>query len=283
MRDVFPQNMIATFTVFPAPAISNIVIEPYNAILASHHLIENANQVYCFDNEVLHSIQQNRMGNKDCTVQDLNKLINHSMNDISSSNRYGGQLNSNLRKIGINIIAYERLHFLATSFAPLSINENFEYRSLSISDLVQQMFFPSNIHCSIDTKKGMYMAAMCIFRGEDLSTKLINEKLTAIQEKNSTNYLAWVPNNICNSVVDAPHLGYPKSATLIANNTGIAYIWENMSEKFNVMFSKNAFIHWYTAVDGMEDMEFAESDSNCSDLVAEYHTREKVDADTDME
>ena len=62
----------------------------------------------------------------------------------------------------------------------------FEYRSLSIADLVQQMFFPSNIHCSIDTKKGLYMAAMCIFRGEDLSTKLINEELTAIQEKNST-------------------------------------------------------------------------------------------------
>ena len=84
------------------------------------------------------------MGNKDCTVQDLNKLINHSMNDISSSNRYGGQLNSNLRKIGINIIAYERLHFLATSFAPLSINENFEVISNSF------FFFFDNAKFAID-------------------------------------------------------------------------------------------------------------------------------------
>ena len=52
--------------------------------------------------------------------------------------------------------------------------------------------------------------------------------------------------------------------------------------KTSILPTPIVIIIW--AVDGMEDMEFTESDANCSDLVAEYQTREKGDSgDTDME
>jgi tubulin beta len=41
------------------------------------------------------------------------------------------------------------------------------------------------------------------------------------------------------------------------------------------MFRKKAFLHWYTT-EGLEEMEFVESEANLSDLVSEYQQYEDV-------
>lgn len=35
------------------------------------------------------------------------------------------------------------------------------------------------------------------------------------------------------------------------------------------MFRRKAFLHWYTG-EGMDEMEFTESESNMNDLISEY-------------
>ena len=46
-------RIISTFSVVPSPKVSNTVVEPYNCVLSAHHLIDNADQVFCIDNEVI--------------------------------------------------------------------------------------------------------------------------------------------------------------------------------------------------------------------------------------
>ena len=48
--------MLCTFSVFPSPKVSDTVIEPYNAILSVHQLIENSDEVMVIDNEALYNI-----------------------------------------------------------------------------------------------------------------------------------------------------------------------------------------------------------------------------------
>ena len=45
-----------TFSVFPSPKVSDTVVEPYNAILALHHLVENTDETFMIDNEALYDI-----------------------------------------------------------------------------------------------------------------------------------------------------------------------------------------------------------------------------------
>jgi len=42
-----------TFSVFPSPKVSDTVVEPYNATLSVHQLVENADVVQVVDNEAL--------------------------------------------------------------------------------------------------------------------------------------------------------------------------------------------------------------------------------------
>ena len=45
-----------TFSVVPSPKVSDTVVEPYNATLSVHQLVENTDQTYCIDNEALYDI-----------------------------------------------------------------------------------------------------------------------------------------------------------------------------------------------------------------------------------
>ncbi|XP_057517972.1 tubulin beta-2 chain-like [Amaranthus tricolor] len=48
--------MMLTFFVFPSPKVSDTVVEPYNATLSIHQLVENADVCMVLDNEALYDI-----------------------------------------------------------------------------------------------------------------------------------------------------------------------------------------------------------------------------------
>ncbi len=48
--------MMMTFSVFPSPKVSDTVVEPYNATLSVHQLVENADECMVLDNEALYDI-----------------------------------------------------------------------------------------------------------------------------------------------------------------------------------------------------------------------------------
>lgn len=52
IREEFPDRMMATFSVVPSPKVSDTVVEPYNATLSVHQLVENSDETFCIDNEV---------------------------------------------------------------------------------------------------------------------------------------------------------------------------------------------------------------------------------------
>lgn len=46
-----------TYSVVPSPKVSDTVVEPYNATLSVHQLVENTDETYCIDNEALYVLQ----------------------------------------------------------------------------------------------------------------------------------------------------------------------------------------------------------------------------------
>ena len=49
IREEYPDRMLATFSVFPSPKVSETVIEPYNAVLSTNNLVENSDITCCID------------------------------------------------------------------------------------------------------------------------------------------------------------------------------------------------------------------------------------------
>jgi len=217
----------------------------------------------------------------DDVVGDLNHLISATMSGVTCSLRFPGQLNSDLRKLAVNLIPFPRLHFFMVGFAPLTSRGSQQYISLTVPELTQQMWDSKNMMCAADPRHGRYLTASAIFRGQ-MSTKEVDEQILNIQNKNSSYFVEWIPNNVKSSVCDIPPKGLKMAATFVGNSTSIQEMFSRVSEQFTAMFRRKAFLHWYTG-EGMDEMEFTEAESNMNDLVAEYQQYQDATADEEGE
>jgi tubulin beta len=260
--------MLCTFSVVPSPKVSDTVVEPYNAMLAMHQLVENVDEVFCIDNEALYDICFRTLKLSNPNYGDLNQLVSKVMSGITCSLRFPGQLNSDLRKLATNLIPFPRMHFFLIGFAPLTSRSNTAYTQTSVAELTQQMFDSKNMMAACDPRNGRYLTASAIFRGP-VSTKDVDDHMQMIQNKNSNYFVDWIPNNIKTSVCDIPPKGQKMSATFVGNSTSIQSLFQRVSNQFGQMFKRKAFLHWYTG-EGMDEMEFTEAESNVNDLIVEY-------------
>ena len=119
LREEEPDRMLATFSVMPSPLVSETVVEPYNAMLSIHQLTENSDMTICMDNEALHNINVRKLKILHPEFTHLNHTIAQVMGGVSTSLRFPGHLNADLRKLGMNLIPFPRLHYLLPSYTPL--------------------------------------------------------------------------------------------------------------------------------------------------------------------
>jgi len=199
------------------------------------------------------------------------------MSGITCCLRFPGQLNSDLRKLAVNLIPFPRLHFFLVGTAPLSASNVKQYRAVTVPDLVAQMFDNKNMMAACDPRHGRYLTASATFRGK-IATKEVDEQMLLLKSKNSKMFVEWIPHNIKSSVCDIPPKGSKMSVTFIGNNTCIQELFQRVHSQFIAMFKRKAFLHWYTG-EGMDEMEFTEAESNMNDLVSEYQQYETAGID----
>merc|ERR1712178_659074 len=102
------------------------------------------------------------------------------------------------------------------------------------------------------------------------------------QNKNSSDFVEWIPNNIKASVCDIPPKGLKMAVSFAGNSTAIQEMFKRGAEYFTGMFRRKAFLHWYTG-EGMDEMEFTEAESNMNDLVSEYQQYQDATAEEEGE
>ncbi|KAL7661444.1 Tubulin beta chain (Beta tubulin), variant 2 [Aspergillus niger] len=268
IREEFPDRMMATFSVVPSPKVSDTVVEPYNATLSVHQLVEHSDETFCIDNEALYDICMRTLKLSNPSYGDLNHLVSAVMSGVTTCLRFPGQLNSDLRKLAVNMVPFPRLHFFMVGFAPLTSRGAYSFRAVSVPELTQQMFDPKNMMAASDFRNGRYLTCSAIFRGR-VSMKEVEDQMRNIQSKNQTYFVEWIPNNIQTALCSIPPRGLKMSSTFIGNSTSIQELFKRVGDQFTAMFRRKAFLHWYTG-EGMDEMEFTEAESNMNDLVSEY-------------
>jgi len=272
LRDAYPDRILATFSVYPSPKVSDTVVEPYNAVLSSHQLLENSDETFVIDNEALYNISHNVLKQNAPTYADLNYLISCVMAGVTASLRFPGMLNGDLRKLGVNLVPFPRLHFFLISQGPLASKDNQGYQLVNVQELTNQCYSPRNFFSNVKPDDGKYMTASLIFRGP-MSSQEVDEVIEKRQSDNSDDFVEWIPNNMKTSIVKVPPQDYASSCTFVANTTALKGIFQRLATQFGAMYKRKAFLHWYKG-EGMDEMEFQEADKNVRDLITEYQDKQ---------
>ena len=264
------------FTVYPAPEISTAVVEPYNCVLATHALIEHTEVVSVLDNEAIYGICRRSLDIERPSYSNLNQVVSQVVSSLTASLRFDGSLNVDLTEFQTNLVPYPRIHFQLCSYAPFITQRASYCEQLSVAEITNSAFEPSAMLAKCDPRHGKYMACCLIYRG-DVVPKDVMAAVASIKTKRTIQFVDWCPTGFkCGINYQAPTVvpggdlaKAQRAVCMIANSTAIAEVFSRINYKFDLMYSKRAFVHWYVA-EGMEEGEFSEAREDLAALEKDY-------------
>nr|ABV72559.1 tubulin alpha chain [Heterocapsa rotundata] len=265
-----------SFTVWACPQISTAVVEPYNTVLAVHSLLEHTDVTIMYDNEALYDICRRNLDIERPTYTNLNRLLAQIISSLTASLRFDGALNVDITEFQTNLVPYPRIRFMLSSYAPIISAEKAYHEQLSVAEITMSVFEPAAMFVKCDPRHGKYMACCMMYRG-DVVPKDVNASVATIKTKRTIQFVDWCPTGFKCGINYQPPTVVPggdlakvmRACCMISNSTAIAEVMGRIDHKFDLMYSKRAFVHWYVG-EGMEEGEFSEAREDLAALEKDY-------------
>ena len=203
------------------------------------------------DNEAIYDICRRNLDIERPTYTNLNRLIAQVISSLTASLRFDGALNVDITEFQTNLVPYPRIHFMLSSYAPVISAEKAYHEQLSVAEITNSAFEPASMMAKCDPRHGKYMACCLMYRG-DVVPKDVNASVATIKTKRTIQFVDWCPTGF-----------------KISNSTAIAEVFSRIDHKFDLMYAKRAFVHWYVG-EGMEEGEFSEAREDLAALEKDY-------------
>jgi tubulin alpha len=264
------------FNIYPSPQISTAVVEPYNAVLSTHSLLEHTDVAVMLDNEAIYDICRRSLNIENPTYNNLNRLIAQVISSLTASLRFDGALNVDLTEFQTNLVPYPRIHFMLSSYAPLISAERANHEQSAVAEITNSVFEPTFMMAKCDPRHGKYMACCLMYRG-DVVPKDVNAAVANIKTKHTIQFVDWCPTGFKCGINYQPPTQVPsgdvaklqRAVCMISNSTAISEVFSRLDHKFDLMYAKRAFVHWYVG-EGMEEGEFSEAREDLAALEKDY-------------
>merc|ERR1711997_1248804 len=257
------------FEIYPAPNLSTCIVEPYNAMLSTHWLLDHTEVSLMLDNEALYSILQKQLDKDRPSYAQLNMVIAKVVSSMTAALRFDGELNVDLGEFQTNLVPFPRLHFMTTALAPVIHKDKASHEAQTVREITDHVFQPQNMlvkYADFDPVEDKYMAISLNYRGE-IKSKEANATVQWLKQNNKISFVEWCPTGfkIGLNAVPAKQLDDDKMAaanrnvTMIGNNVAVSRVFtERINAKYDLMYAQRAFVHWYVG-EGMEEGEFSEA------------------------
>ncbi|RAW40002.1 Tubulin alpha-1 chain [Phytophthora cactorum] len=182
-----------------------------------------------------------------------------------------------------NLVPYPRIHFMLSSYAPVISAEKAYHEQLSVAEITNSAFEPTSMMAKCDPRHGKYMATCLMYRG-DVVPKDVNAAVATIKTKRTIQFVDWCPTGFKCGINYQPPTVVPggdlarvqRAVAMISNTSAIAEVFSRIDHKFDLMYAKRAFVHWFVG-EGMEEGEFSEAREDLAALEKDY---EEVSAET---
>lgn len=256
--------------------LATATVEPYNAVLSTNGSIDLTDCVFLIDNEALYNICSLKLDIEDPTYISLNRILGQVISSLTAAMRFDGSINVDLSEFQTNLVPFPRIHFPLITYAPFMSSYRASHERITIKQVTGLCFEPSNQLLKCDTSRGKYMACVLLYRGlippADITTSL------NIIRKSRIPFVNWCPTGFKVGINFQPPSSFPESTIAgshlalctVANTTAISEAWARIDYKFDLMFSKRCFVHWYLG-EGMDEQEFMDARENLAALEKDYY------------
>lgn len=266
----------SSYSIIPSPTISGGVLEPYNSIMSINSLLEHVDITTCFDNEALYRISRNQLNNDQPMQNNINRIIAQAFAAQTGGVRFNGTINVDLREFETNLVPYPRIHFICPSMAPFKSAEEAVKGTPVVSEMTMNVFSPSNFMLSGTYSDSHLMASCLLYRG-DVSPLEAADSLNYLRNHGALRIPSWVPTAFKVGIdgrprlqVDGSDLGATyRSAVNFSNTSAVRGSFEKMSLKWDLLYDKRAFVHWYVGC-GLSEGFMQQAREDIAALVRDY-------------
>merc|ERR1719309_480506 len=245
------------FEVYPAPNISTCIVEPYNAMLSTHWLLDHTEVSLVLDNEAIYAICQKQCDIDRPSYAQLNVIIAKVVSSMTAALRFDGKANVDLGEFQTNLVPFPRLHFMTTALAPVISKKKASHEAQSVREITDHVFQPKNM----------------LVKDADSTAQWL-------KQNNKVTFVEWCPTGFKIGLNDTPATTLEgdadvmapaaRNVTMIGNNVAVSRVFtERITKKYDMMYSQRAFVHWYVG-EGMEEGEFSEAREDLGFLEKDY-------------
>lgn len=303
LHDLYPEVYRFAVSVYPS-ADNDVITSPYNSILASKALIDDAHCVLPIDNQALQlfaqleaeqkrrekkksSIMKTDKDKNDKGFDEMNGIAARMLCHLTASSRFHGDMNVDMNEICTNLVPYPEMPFLMTAMSPYrassssssgakvplaGVNANVPKSSIqrAFSDLLSTH---GQISAAVPCDKAspsVALAAAFLVRGQIPLSDFLGNVATA---QSALRFPTWNPDACKIGMCSTPHPGESFSTLGVYNSTAFGNVIAREQKKFTMLFKRKAMLHHYTEF--LEEADVFSAQEATEKLLGSYESIEK--------
>lgn len=279
LSDRYPKKLLQTYSVFPNNEdSSDVVVQPYNSLLALKRLAKNADCVMVLDNAALTRIVADRLHVRNPDITHTNRLVSTVLSASTTTLRFPSYMNNDLASVIAPLIPIPKCHFISTAYTPFTSKDSDTakaVRKTTVSDVMRRLVQTKNKMVSTTpTKSSCYLSILNIIQGEVESTE-VHKSLVRMRGDLASQFIPWGPASIQVALTKKPSYSDSKhkvSGLMMANHTSIASLFNRTLQQYDRLRKRNAFLDLYRREPMFSDNldEFDDARNVVVDLINEY-------------
>lgn len=275
INEEYPKQFNNFYSLIPdQDQTSDIVVEPYNSILALRWLTLYSDCVTFFENSSFEKIITRNYRNEKIYLKHINLLISKIISNSISSITSGYSPDFQIESFIASSIPLPNLHFLFAGISDFKFTGKRKNENLKNLNEMDKLLKNLSVNTEID--KGKFLS-ISHFIGEKIPKNNFYLKIDKIYKKKNLNFIDWAPisiqtyacNNFKNKKIRIENFCF-------FNNTSIKYFFGKTLKKYEILKKRNAFLNnfllEFDSKDGLELFEDAKE--TLENLIVDYNNIE---------